>query len=521
MTGVDFLEPGRVFLEALRLDQDPLESVRSRAFKALEHGVGGFVLFGGEAESVARLTADLRAEAGRPLWFAADLERGAGQQFEGLPTLPPPAALARHPAPEQAVRLAAGQTARDARSVGINWALAPVLDLDIEPANPIVGTRSFGSDPELVARLGAAWIEACQAGGVAACAKHFPGHGRTTGDSHSELPSVDSPREELEDDLVPFRAVASEVATVMSAHVAYPGLGSSGPATLSPAILGALLRSELGFEGLVVSDALNMAGFSGASPAAALLAGCDLLLYPADLETAVRGLGAAARRAEPVARRLEDAAARSSRQLARFSGLGPDSQAAPQTDHDAAPPVRAFSPDLDRLALECVAEVGAPERQILNPGLPLEVCAVWDDREEPRRPAWGAEFRAALTEAGWTVRGPEADTDLGAEGRAFDPAEPTQRVVLVAATPQAWKGRPGLSDDAAAEVGRLLDTGVAASAADAADGAEGSPTYPIMFGHMRTLESIVAPGAPGACAWSSELSAERAAALWLDQRVRN
>ncbi len=497
MIGPDFLEPGRVFLEALRFDQDSAESVRERAFNGLEHGVGGFVLFGGEVESVARLNEDLRAKAGRPLWFAADLERGAGQQFEGLPTLPPPAALARHPEPERAVRLAAGQTARDARSVGINWALAPVLDLDIEPANPIVGTRAFGSDPELVARLGAAWIEACQSGGVAACAKHFPGHGRTIGDSHSELPTVDFAREVLEGDLMPFRAVVREVASVMTAHVAYPGLGSSGPATLSPPILKTLLRSEMGFEGLVVSDALNMAGFSGSSPASALLAGCDLLLYPTDLETAVRGLGAAARRSEALARRLEEATGRSARQLSRFSG--------PVSDRAAESEAGARKADLDRLAADCVAEAGAAVRRILDPGRPVEVRGVWDDREEPGRPVWGAAFRAELAEAGWTIRDP-ASAALPAQ---TEPDADTQRIVLIAATPQAWKGRPGLSEEAAAEVARLLATVAAGK------------VYPIMFGHMRTLESIGTGGAPGACAWSAELSAERAAARWLDERARS
>ncbi len=497
MIGPDLLEPGLVFLQALRFDQGSLASVRDRAFEALEQSVGGFVLFGGEAESVASLTEDLSTEAGRALWFAADLERGAGQQFAGLPTLPPPAALARHQAPDNAVRIAAGLTARDARSVGINWALAPVLDLDVEPANPIVGTRSFGSDPELVARLGAVWIEACQASGVAACAKHFPGHGRTTGDSHSELPSVDSAREDLEADLTPFRAVIRDVASVMTAHVAYPALGSSGPATLSPAILRTLLRSEMGFDGLVVSDAMNMAGFSGSSPASALLAGCDLLLYPTDLAIAVRGLQEAVRRSEPLARRLQEATARSARQLARFSGPGLASAGGPQADTSSA--------DLDSLAAECVTQVGAPVEQILDPTLPLDVCGVWDDREEPGRPAWGAAFRAELVAAGWKIREPKSDAESAARPGAYGD---TQRIVLIAATPQAWKGRPGLSEEAAAEVGRLLATGNSGKA------------YPIMFGHIRTLESLGMPGASAACAWSAEIGAERSAARWLNLRVR-
>ena len=259
--------------------------------KALALGVGGFILFGGDAERVRALAKELRQKSRVPLLIAADLERGAGQQFAGSTGLPPLSAIASL-GDVDAVRRAARLTAREARTLGLNWDLAPVCDLDVVPENPIVGTRSLGSDSRKVAMLAQAWIQACQAEGVLACAKHFPGHGRTRTDSHSGLPVVDATRAELmEHDLAPFRAaIEAGVAGVMTAHVSYPALDASGaPATMSREMLQWLLRQQMRFEGLIVTDAMIMEGAiaeHGDEEAAirALDAGCDLLLYPKDLE---------------------------------------------------------------------------------------------------------------------------------------------------------------------------------------------------------------------------------------------
>jgi len=256
---------------------------RAAIEKALALGVGGFILFGGEQEHVRALTKELRQRSRVPLLIAADLERGAGQQFGGATGLPPLAAIASL-GDADTVRRAARLTAREARTLGLNWDLAPVCDLDIVPENPIVGTRSLGSDSHRVAMLAQAWIQACQAEGVLACAKHFPGHGRTRTDSHSGLPVVDATRAELmEHDLAPFcAAIEVGVAGVMTAHVAYPALDASGaPATMSREMLQWLLRQQMRFEGLIVTDAMIMEGAiaeHGENEAAilALDAGCDL-----------------------------------------------------------------------------------------------------------------------------------------------------------------------------------------------------------------------------------------------------
>ncbi|MFQ5745918.1 MAG: glycoside hydrolase family 3 N-terminal domain-containing protein [Gemmatimonadota bacterium] len=481
---------GRVFLEALRLDREEAEAVRRRAIGALELDVAGFVLFGGEAGEVGRLTEDLRERAGRPLWFAADLERGAGQQFAGLTMAPPPAGLARHPDPVAAVREAAERTALEARSVGVNWVLAPVLDLDLGPENPIVGTRSFGENPAEVAALGEAWIEACQDAGVAACAKHFPGHGRTTADSHAELPVVAADRATLLVDLEPFRRVAGRVASMMTAHVAYPALGCGGPATRDPGVLGQLLRDELGFGGLVVTDALIMEGAradtgggrAGGAEIEALAAGCDLLLYPPDLAAAVRRLGREATASDALAGRIAAAAARSRETLSRFEPHEPPPRPGTGSDADGEGGGR-------KLAEACIVAVGEDPASRLDPGRETAIAAVWDDRPAPGRPPLGEVFAAELQARGWRIADPDA------AGAA--------RVLLVAATPQGWKGAATLTEGGRAAVRAQLRTL--------------PPAYVIVLGHLRLLDAL---GGIGACAWGAEPALEAAAARWLDDRVR-
>lgn len=265
--------------------------------EALELGVGGFLVFGGTRSAVAALTAELHERSRVPLLIAADAERGAGQQFDDGVALPPLGALGFRGDPD-VMRRAGQVTARDLKRCGLNWALAPVCDLDAEPGNTIVGTRAAGVDPARVGALVAAWIDGCQSEGVMACAKHFPGHGHADGDSHEALPAVTKSATWLErDDLVPFReALDAGVASVMTAHVAYPALDPSGaPATLSARMLSGLLRQTMEFDGLIVSDALEMRGILAAGPdpqvaVRAVAAGCDVLLAPRDMAGTARAL---------------------------------------------------------------------------------------------------------------------------------------------------------------------------------------------------------------------------------------
>ncbi|MFW6080091.1 MAG: glycoside hydrolase family 3 protein, partial [Gemmatimonadota bacterium] len=302
----------RLFFPALRADEDGgFDGSSVRIDEALERGVGGFILFGGDAGRVRELTRELHRRAARPLLIGSDLERGAGQQFAGATPLPPAAALGAIDDP--AVTRRAGElTAREARALGIDWVYAPVADVDVEPRNPIVGTRAFGETPERVARHVAAWVEGCRAGGALSCAKHFPGHGRTVTDSHMELPRVDAERDVLESDMRPFiAAVRAGVDSIMTAHVAYAALEpTGGPATLSRAIVSGLLRGAIGFDGVVVTDALIMEGVQaeGAGEAgaavAATAAGCDALLYPRELAEVAAALERAIERGTLPAERV-------------------------------------------------------------------------------------------------------------------------------------------------------------------------------------------------------------------------
>ncbi len=322
------MTPGRLILPALRWRDDTgFAHEAATIAAALKFGAGGFVFFGGRPEAVRSLTAELEDRAERPLLLASDLERGAGQQFPGLTEFPPPGALAALRSPD-VISAAATTTAREALDLGINWVLAPDADLDIEPANPIVQTRSFGSDPGMVGVDAGTWVRRCQEAGALACIKHFPGHGRTTRDSHDDVPTVDADLATLEaTDLVPFRiGIAAGVASVMTGHLRVPALDPSGtPATFSAPIL-RYLRDRLGFRGLIVTDALMMGAAvkdASSNPSVpALVAGCDVLCYPADPQAAYDAIGEAMRQGALPEERVEEAIERYGAALLR-AGVPP------------------------------------------------------------------------------------------------------------------------------------------------------------------------------------------------------
>jgi len=232
--------------------------------------------------------AALRQRAAVPMLIATDQEQGLVARI-GPPATQLPGSMALGAArSDELAATAATVTADELRAMGIAQDFAPVADVNVDPGNPVIGVRSFGSDPALVSRLVAAQVGAFQAAGVAATAKHFPGHGDTSVDSHTGLPVINHSLAELERvDLPPFRAaVARGVGAVMTAHVVVPALDRSGrPATLSRPIITGMLRQRLGFDGVVITDALDMAGVRKAFgddrvPVEALRAGVDMLLMP-------------------------------------------------------------------------------------------------------------------------------------------------------------------------------------------------------------------------------------------------
>ena len=302
---------------------------------ARETELGGIILFARNVEApeqVAEVAYAARSLARAvPPWVSVDQEGGRVARLTAPFTRwPPMRALGNSGDAPLAARFARA-LARELRAVGVTLDYAPVLDVDTNPDSPVIGDRALSGDAEQAARLGAAIVEGLQAGGVAACGKHFPGHGDAAADSHVELPVVPHPPERLRRvELPPFRAAAEAgAAAMMTAHVLYPALDEEHSATLSPRIVGSggLLRGELGFDGLVLSDDLEMAAIAGRhavedAAVGAIAAGCDMVLVcGADtdrLAAVVEALIRAVEDGRLPQTRVEDALARQERVKARF-----------------------------------------------------------------------------------------------------------------------------------------------------------------------------------------------------------
>jgi beta-glucosidase-like glycosyl hydrolase/CubicO group peptidase (beta-lactamase class C family) len=256
-----------------------------------------------QAYPTAVLTNQLQAKSKRPLLIGADFERGAAMRLDEGTSFPTAMALAAGGNPADAYTMGK-VTALEARAVGIQWIYAPDADVNNNPGNPIINTRSFGEDPAWVAKYVTAFVRGVEEHGGLATAKHFPGHGDTASDSHIDLPVIHADRERLDKlELVPFRAaISAGVGSVMTGHLSVPSLepDPNTPATLSSHILTDLLRDELQFQGLVVTDAMDMGGITvryapGEAAVRAVLAGADALLMPPVPDAAFEGLQAAVR----------------------------------------------------------------------------------------------------------------------------------------------------------------------------------------------------------------------------------
>ena len=337
----------------------------SAEYRALVHQVrdnrvGGILWYLlSDVSETARLDRRLQAIARRPLLIAADLEAGVGMRFLDTTSWPWPMAVAATGDPSFAER--EGRiVAEEARSLGVNQLYAPVADVNVDPANPAINVRSYGEDPETVGRFVAAFVRGVQAGGVLATAKHFPGHGDTRIDSHRALPVLRADRERLERvELVPFRAaIAAGVGAVMTAHLSIPSLDATPapvralapgenpetddpseiaryatvPASMSPAIVEGLLRRELGFGGLVLTDAVDMGGIvdhfdPGEAAVRAILAGGDQVIKSPDTDAAIAGVRRAVANGRISEARLDQSVARILEAKRRFPAPDPDPEA--------------------------------------------------------------------------------------------------------------------------------------------------------------------------------------------------
>ena len=329
-----------VGLNATFLNQD------SDAFRALkrhveDNKVGGLILFRGPVYESVILVNRMQQLARYPLLVSADLEYGAGMRFEDTVNFPWNMAVAATGNPEYAKRQ--GEiTAREARALGVQHVFAPVVDVNNNAANPVINVRSYGEDPADVGRFGAAFTEGSQSAGVIATAKHFPGHGDTAVDSHRGLPEINVARERLNTvEFAPFQAtIDAGVGSVMVGHIALPQIDSAAvtplpksvkgkpidtdeageivdekstmPATMSP-VLGNILRKDLKFSGMIVTDALSMSGLTiyftqEEAAVRALEAGADMLLKPADVDASFRGVLNAVKSGRITEQRVEESA---------------------------------------------------------------------------------------------------------------------------------------------------------------------------------------------------------------------
>lgn len=331
-----------VGINATFLNQD------SDAFKALRHQiednhVGGIILFRGPVYESVVLVNRMQSLARYPLLISADLEAGSGMRFDDTVNLPWNMAVGATDNPEYARRQGA-LTAREARAMGVQQIYAPVADVNNNAANPVINVRSYGEDPAAVGRFVGAFVEGAQSNDVIATAKHFPGHGDTATDSHRGLPEINISRERLNTiELVPFRAaVKSGVGSVMTGHIGLPQVDPTAvvplprdvklkpvdtdeggeivvekgtmPTTLSP-VMNGILRRDLGFDGLIVTDAMSMSGLTlyftqEEAAVRALEAGADLLLKPADPDASFRGVREAVTKGRLKEQRIDESVRR-------------------------------------------------------------------------------------------------------------------------------------------------------------------------------------------------------------------
>src|SRR5579862_9877008 len=414
----------------------------------------------------AVLVNTLQRHAKVPLLVGADFERGTGMRIDEGTSFPYQMALAATGRPEDAYTM--GKiTALEARAVGVPWIFSPVADVNSNPQNPIINTRSFGEDPARVSEFVAAFVRGVEENGAISTAKHFPGHGDTSTDSHLDLPTVTSDRAHLDRvELAPFRAaIAAGASTIMTGHLAVPALepDSNVPATMSPKIMTGLLRGQMGFDGVVVTDALDMGGVTvryppGEVAVRSILAGADVLLIPPVLDAALEAVRDAVASGRIPMSRLDEAVTRILRAKAKIglnkSKLVDLNTLAQNVDR----------PEFERAALD-IADRGVTllrdDQHILplDSTKPMRILLVAVSGDNDPYPASNIE-----NEIRWRVdslASVRMDTTFVRAATTRLPSPDTYDVAIAAVFVRVTdrKGNVGLPDDEAAVVDRLLAAG--------------------------------------------------------------
>ncbi|PHV12251.1 beta-N-acetylhexosaminidase [Chitinimonas sp. BJB300] len=330
-------------------------------------------------ETTRKLITDLKATIGNDVLIGMDQEGGAVMRTLFLPQAPSAMALGAVGDETLAYQVGAA-VARGLAALGVNWNYAPVLDLNNNPKNPVIAERSFGADPVKAARLAGAWMAGHLGEGVATCVKHFPGHGDTHTDSHLDLPLVNKTRTALEQyELSPFHALLKQTPGLMSAHIIFPAFDSTLPATLSPTILQTLLRDDWGYEGVTITDGMNMKAIrerwgQAKGTVMALAAGADLSLvlqFTEEMAAAKQALIDAVTTGEIHIERLAQADARVSAMAARFSSQQRE-YSAEQDAADRALFARAWANALTLVGYVCRPDLGSKVRLVLQADAPSD-----------------------------------------------------------------------------------------------------------------------------------------------------
>lgn len=442
-------------------------------------GVGGFCLYRGTPKAVSELTVRLRHLAKRPLLICADYEEGAWVHVPGSTALP--TNLGVGASGSEAIAREKGRiTGREARAMGVDWVLAPVLDILSETRNPIVNLRSFSSDPKEVARLAKAYLTGLHSAGALGCLKHFPGHGSTIADSHLDIPTVNASRKLLmQRELAPFRALARRADSVMLGHLVVPALDESKlPFTLSA--IGPRMLRRWGFRGLIVTDALDMGAIAKhwGEREAALLAlrnGADILLVPKDARALVANLRIEAGRDADFARRCGEAQRRLDKALGRVRTPRPALSVVGGAAHlrEAA-----------RLFTVCAAWTSPPF------GPAPKRIAYFEPQAGRREAMSGAAFIAALARARVRVR-------VARNGKA---KRGESLVAGIFVGPRAYSGRIRLDKNVRARLVAALSASPCAAA--------------VSFGSPFVLARLPKKAA-GLCVYSCAETAQTAAAAHL------
>lgn len=457
-----------------RLDGPMLEDTDYRAsvISLVREGIGGFILFGGDIENTPEHLRELQSHAEIPLMIASDVERGLGQQLLGGTRFPNQMAVAsainRRSRKDAALLNKMLDAVRiETRAAGIHAVFSPVMDVNNNPDNPIICTRSFGEEPEIVEWFGARYISRLQMVrkngrlDLLACAKHFPGHGDTAQDSHSVLPVIRADRSRLNRvELPPFReAVRRGVGMVMIAHLLVPALDPEKPVTFSKKAVTALLREGMEFGGLIVSDALDMGALANdyseeEIAVRSVHAGMDILLHPKDARAAIDAVVNAVERGVLTPQRIEESAARILAAKKRLGLFEKDSPRGPEIDYAAH---RAITGEISRKAVRIIAG----DKNLL----PLDsdkgaACFVLDDDGIEKT---GEAFLQAMIGRFRDMRGIvlTPDMDLPYEHAKTAVSSSGSVVIAIFSKISASKGRSGISSrlsEAAQEIIRMAKT---------------------------------------------------------------